>query len=216
MAIELFKKGTSLASAVAKDSSKPTGTASATETLMVVLDTSGSMRTEVAGARSRMHAAISAGDGLIAASSQLSHIGAVAFNSEVAEIIPPNTIRGLLREKLPGFHKHEGGTAFAPALKAAIAQILVHRWGTVKRIIFLSDGEDMGDLYDLNREVEVCVGAKIIIDTVFFGDTEEGQATLKMMSDKTGGIFVHAKDADQLRKSFLALEAGVRGLLPKS
>jgi hypothetical protein len=36
-----------------------------------------------------------------------------------------------------------------------------------------------------------------------------------MMADKTGGIFCLAKDAASLRKTFLALEAGVRGLLAK-
>jgi len=214
--MSIIKKGTSLAAAVAADSRKPTGTVTTnTETLMIALDTSGSMRAEVAGARSRMHAAISAAEGLIDASGVLSHIGVMAFNDLVPEVHGPETQRSKAREALQGFHKHEGGTVFFEPVKQALAKILIHKWGTVKRIIFLSDGEDMGDLYDLNREITACSEAKVIIDTVMFGESPEGEKTLRMMSQKTGGIFCLAKDAASLRKAFLALEAGVRGLLVK-
>jgi len=214
--MSIVKKGTSLAAAVAKDSAKPIGaTAAATETLMIALDTSGSMRTEVAGARSRMHAAIAAAEGLMDASSVLSHIGVLAFHDQVAEVHDPATQRGKAREALRGFTKHEGGTVFCEALKQSLGKIVIHKWGTVKRIIFLSDGEDTGDLYDLNREVTNCKEAGVIIDTVMFGDSGPGEQTLRMMSEKTGGIFCLAKDAASLRKVFLALEAGVRGLLVK-
>ena len=212
----IIKKGTSLAAAVAADSRKPMGaTTTMTETLMIALDTSGSMRAEVAGAQSRMHAAISAAQGLMDASGVLSHIGALAFHDQVAEVLDPATQRGRVREALHGFHKHEGGTVFCEAVKQALGKIILHKWGNVKRIIFLSDGEDMGDLYDLKREITNCAEAKVIIDTVLFGDSTSGEATLRMMSDGTGGVFVYAKDADSLRKTFLALEAGVRGLLAK-
>jgi len=210
----IIKKSTSLAAAVAADSSKPkNGQPAQTETLMICIDTSGSMRAETAGAKSRMHAAISAAEALVDASSVLSHIGAIAFNDQVAETHGPETSRSRVREAFQAFHKHEGGTEFWKPIAESLARILKHQWGTVKRIIFLSDGEDMGDLYDLQRYVTQCAESKVIIDTVLFGDSTDGEKTLRMMSEKTGGIFCYAKDAASLRKTFLALEAGVRGLL---
>jgi Ca-activated chloride channel family protein len=211
----IIKKGTSLAAAVAKDSARPRGgTPAQTETLMMCIDTSGSMRTETPGAKTRMHAAIDAGRALLDACSVVSHVGALAFNDQVSESHDPRTQRSKLREVMGGFHKHEGGTVFCLAVASARLAIIAHPWGTVKRIIFLSDGEDTGDLYDLKRELKECKEAKIIIDTVLFGDENgPGAETLKMMSAETGGIFCLAKDAASLRKTFLALEAGARGLL---
>lgn len=207
------KGGGSLIEAIRKDTEKKVVTSGPTETLVIAIDASGSMRSLAEGARNRMQVAIEAADMLINASGVLSHVGALAFHDDVPESFGPAMKRADVCRGLREFLRHEGGTEFAIGLVKCIDLIDGHPWGQIKRIIFLSDGEDMGDLYNLNREVQRCVDKKILIDTVAFGEDERGHATLRMMSEKTGGVFVYAKDAASLRKTFLALEAGARGLL---
>lgn len=211
----LIKKSTSLAVAVTK-SSTTTVQASNTETLVVCMDCSGSMREPSEGNKNRMDVALESASMLIRASSVLSHVGIVAFHDALAEVVPPSVPRGTLFERLNGFRKHDGGTHFAPAVRGALKEIASHKWGSIKRIIFLSDGEDFDNeesRRSLIAVVSKCADAKVIIDTVMFGSSPAGEATLKMMSEKTGGIFCLAKDAASLRRTFLSLEAGARGLL---
>jgi uncharacterized protein with von Willebrand factor type A (vWA) domain len=221
----LIKKSTSLAVAVTKEaSSKKTTTASSsdTETLIICLDCSGSMRNVVydesresrtSQNTSKMQVAIDAACSLIKASGILSHVGAVAFHDVAAEVVPPSTVRGLLVERVHGFAKHEGGTQFAPALRSALGEIASHKWGAIKRIIFMSDGEDSGIPETLWSVVNECAQAKVLVDTVMFGASIEGEKTLREIASKTGGVFCLAKDAASLRRTFMALEAGARGLL---
>ena len=213
----LIKKSTSLVAAVTMDSSKKSTTVSSsnTETLIVCLDCSGSMRDNIEGQKTKMRVAIEAAIGLIQSCSFLSHVGAVAFHDTPAEVLQPSTGRGTLVEAINGFNKHEGGTQFTPALRSALSAVASHKWGSIKRIIFMSDGEDLGSPFELDGVVEQCASSKVIIDTVMFGHSPIGEETLKKMSSKTGGVFCLAKDAASLRKTFLSLEAGARGLLGK-
>lgn len=213
----LIKKTTSLVAAVTKDSTtkQTTVSMSDTETLIICLDTSGSMRDRVEGAQSKMHAAIDAAAALANASGFLSHIGAIAFHDQPVEVVLPSTGRSTMVEQLRGFHKHDGGTQFAPCLRSALNAIASHKWGAIKRIIFMSDGEDCGPPEVTFQMIEECAQAKVIIDTVMFGHSPVGEEMLKRMSAKTGGIFCLAKDAASLRRTFVALEAGARGLLGK-
>lgn len=212
--LALIKKSTSLASAVTKSSSTTTVQASDTESLVICLDCSGSMRDRVEDG-TKMSAATSAAASLVRASGVMSRIGAIAFHDHVAESIDGTTSRGALIERMSAFDKHEGGTQFAPAIRQALNMIAASKWGAIKRIIFLSDGEDLGPFEDLAAVVADGCAAKVIIDTVMFGNNEVGEATLKKMSEKTGGIFCLAKDAASLRRTFMSLEAGARGLLGK-
>jgi uncharacterized protein with von Willebrand factor type A (vWA) domain len=118
-------------------------------------------------------------------------------------------------ELVHGFGKHEGGTQFAPCIRSALNQIASHKWGAIKRIIFMSDGEDLGVPEMLWSVVNECVAAKVIIDTVMFGSSPDGEKTLRKMAEMTGGVFCLAKDAASLRRTFLSLEAGARGLLTR-
>jgi len=211
----LLKTGGSLSRAIANDQQAKAGVSMPIETLMICIDCSGSMRSETPGAQTMLHAAIDAAGMLAGASIATARVGAVAFTEEADEAVDPLTPRGLLKEKLRGFHRHEGGTVFYPAVaSAANALLRVGIPGTLRRIIFMSDGEDMPEnKQSLVKEVDRCVENKLIIDTVAFGDGA-GHALLRWMSERTGGVFKEAKDAHELRKVFLALEAGVRGLLP--
>lgn len=210
----IIKKGDGNALANAIKSASTKQTVSATENLMICIDGSGSMRDRDGGKITRMEAAIEASDALINASSYLSHIGALVFHDFAAEVLGCETQRHLLRERLRGFVRHEGGTVFCHAIHNARLSLLNHKWGTIRRIIFLSDGEDIGDLLELRKQIDACAAEKIIVDTVAYG-AGAGHETLQWMSNATGGVFVLAKDAASLRKQFLALEAGARGLLPK-
>lgn len=210
----LIKKTNSLAVALSKESaSKTVVSGSNTETLIICLDTSGSMRDLSEGHKTRMVVAIEAAQALIKSCGIVSHIGAVAFHDQPECVVDPGKSRSFTLESIGGFAKFEGGTRFAPAVKVATNLIATHQWGSIKRIIFMSDGEDQSPPEELDAAVNACAAAKIIIDTVMFGHSPEGERTLRRMSEKTGGVYVLAKDAASLRRTFMSLEAGARGLL---
>lgn len=212
----LLKTGGSLTRAIEKDTQSKTGTAMPIETLVIALDCSGSMRDETPGAQTMLHAAIDSAKMLVSASLATARVGAVAFTDQADEVISPTIPRSQLKERLAGFHRHEGGTIFYPAVTAATVELeKAGLPGTLRRIVFMSDGKDQESYRpQLMLALKRCVDQKIIIDTVAFG-AGAGHDLLKLMSKMTGGVFVFAKDAHELRKAFLALEAGVRGLLPK-
>lgn len=215
--LSILKKGvgsSSLKAAIAADAkSQGPKVQMERECLAICIDCSGSMRGDARGAASRMHAAISASEMLIEKSRYTARIGGVAFSDLVHEEVSTLSTRHLLRANIRGFHKYDGGTVFWTAVDSARKMIM--REGPtdpIRRIIFLSDGEDNGHRESLERTLNDCVDDKVIIDTVAFGD-DAGRALLEYMAQKTRGVMKEASDAAELVKTFLALEAGVRGLL---
>lgn len=102
-----------------------------------------------------------------------------------------------------------GGTSFQQALKAAFGQ-------DATRIILISDGENEGGFPA--SHVDQAISRKIPIDTIFIEGTysNQGAATLKRISEATGGIFTTVENAEQLMQGLAALETNERLLLEHS
>lgn len=81
-----------------------------------------------------------------------------------------------------------------------------------KRIILLTDGDQThGDAIAAAKD---CAKNNIVIDCIAFGEDAK-LGLLNEIAQITGGIVLTAFSGEELRKSFLRLETGVRGLLPK-
>lgn len=212
--LAIIKKTSNLASAIASDAKAKGGTPISSERLVICLDCSASMKSEIRGSPSKMHAAIQASEGLIERCNFAARVGAVAFSDNIHKVVSTNEPRHLLREALRRFHDYDGGTVFFLALDEARKRITLEGAdAALKRIIFLSDGEDYSEgRAALEKVLDDCVRDKVIVDTVAFGEGA-GRELLQHIAQKTGGVMKDAKDAGDLVKQFLALEAGVRGLL---
>jgi Ca-activated chloride channel family protein len=220
MGSELVKKSSGgLAAAVKADAQARR--VNVQESLVLVVDCSGSMGVPVDNRPSSMtkaKAAAEAASALIKASSPLSAIGAVAFSDIVHETVPIGHDRRKLVSAIQEFNRFSGGTFFYHAMVEAEKLIIAHSHASdakVKRIILLSDGQDAYEYRShLEGLLETFMGSKILVDTVAFG-ADADLASLESIAKRTGGVMKEAKDAASLTKAFLALEAGVRGLLGK-
>jgi len=81
----------------------------------------------------------------------------------------------------------------------------------VNRMIIFSDGEPTD--YGHEQLIEEAVAHKIPIDTVFIGNSAHGEAVMKDIAEKTGGMFLKFADSTNFRKAFKYLAPAFRGYL---
>jgi hypothetical protein len=91
------------------------------------------------------------------------------------------------------------------------------------RGVLFSDGSPTdghagyGEEYDKDLKedmINLAIAKKVPLDTIFIGyDGERGYDLLKEIADRTGGIFVHFKDAKALGASLKYLAPALRGIL---
>jgi len=198
-------------------------TAEKKEALVIAIDVSLSMSAPANGPDtgyghpSRLEAAKDAARDLIRAS-LLSNVAIVSF-SEHYDIVadfdhrsPESTLGRLFVQR---------GTLMNEAL-VAFEDLLTLRTEPVLRGILLSDGADYHGtpvreipaeyLHESMTLPERLAREGIIVDCIGFGSDVDAERLTKI-SETTGGIYRHAEDAASLRRQFLRLEAGVRGLL---
>jgi Mg-chelatase subunit ChlD len=218
----IVKKGgglSALKSAIKTDSMVTSGEvarAIASEALVMCIDCSGSMfdTVEVGSKKKKNEAAAEAAIALLDACGPGSVVGAVAFADVVHEVVEIGENRSKVRDALRGFPRYDGGTIFWEALKAAHKEIGQRASGKkVRRIILLTDGLDWPEfrqqLLDL---LPVLKREGIVVDCVAFGQDADREL-LALIAKETSGVVKEANDSAGLVKAFLALEAGVRGLL---
>lgn len=188
----------------------------AQESLVLVIDGSASMGCPAdMGARygaSRWQAAVQA-CGELMKDSIMSSLGVVVFDDTIIGSCPigtpVNDNEALLASVGP---RH--GTCFTIALRQAKVLHDAEAPRSVRRIVLLSDGEDgmHAGSASFERVMQELVEAKIVVDTVGFG-SDPDEVRLRMIAERTGGVYRHARDAKALVREFKRLEAGIRGLL---
>ncbi len=185
------------------------------EALVIALDASASMTgtsdPRDPYGRPKWSAACKATADLVSLS-RASSIGVVVFDHTVLGELPVGTASDEIRHYLSAMGpKH--GTCFVTGLEAGRRLIESGPTKTVRRIILLSDGYDGAHRGGSALDVELIylAEASVIVDTVGFGDADE--VKLRMIAERTGGVYKHANDAAELVREFKQLEAGVRGLL---
>lgn len=174
------------------------------ESLVVLVDSSGSMAdTFHSGSESKQAAAQRAMDILWEKTDWgICEMRVFSFDDDSEQVVCSDSERPIL-------HNSGGGTSFSNPLQAALDT-------NPTRIILASDGEASFP----NVQVATCIDQGIPVDTIFiqgrgYGDYPQegylhGEALLRQISEQTGGQFTVVDDAENLVSAFAELETSVR------
>lgn len=120
-----------------------------------------------------------------------------------------------LYEKLDGIKTNKedrnfNGTYIASSIISALKNFDESTVNDRKYIILLTDGETTEGFFDNNENdaIRCAIEANVSIITIGLGDAVD-VSYLSKISEKTGGIYVHAKDADALDKIYNILMAAI-------
>lgn len=207
----LVKKGPSALDALRNQA---IADANVQEALVLLLDASWSMD-GLAGEgsyESALEASKRAAKALTDAS-QASHIGVIAFSSNVDLLtrVANKSIAMTVIDRISS----NGRTSMKAGLLAAYEELDTAKAAyQVKRVILLTDGSPtdcmIDELFVIAKRAKE--GKGYILDTIGFGAGAD-VAGLKLLAEAGGGVYSEASNAEQLVKSFIMLEAKTRGLL---
>ena len=166
--------------------------AASADTVILVLDASGSMK----GAK--MTSAIEVGQTFLTTVPAGIKVGLVTFNSNEVAVIPPTLDFKLLSESLsavvPG-----GDTSLYDGILSAINSIGA---GATARIVVLTDGDDTASK-SLPADVVAAISqSQVSLDVVTVGDATKEVGILKEFSQAGSGRLLQTKDAAQLSDVF--------------
>lgn len=171
-------------------------------TTLLVIDVSGSMNEG-----GKLDAAKNAARAYVEQMRQGDQIGIVAFNSQVQYVQPVTADRNAAKSAIDKLNASEN-TAMYDALSQGV-KVLGQTSGR-KTIIALTDGMDNRSSSNADQVVSSIGPAGLSISLIGFGDPNLGTAQfggideprLKSLSDRTGGLYAFAKDADALKKIY--------------
>ena len=187
----LFGLVTSLALLVSP-SGITTASASTTDTVILVLDASGSM----AGAK--MTSAVNVGKTFLTTVPPGIKVGLVTFNSTDVRVIPPSFDFAALSKALSAV-KPQGSTALYDGILSAINSI---GSGATARIVVLTDGDDTASK-SLPADVVAAINQNhVSVDVVTVGNATKQVGILKEFSQAGSGRLLQTKDAAQLTDVF--------------
>lgn len=171
--------------------------------IMIVLDSSGSMRrTVLGGSRSQQEIANEAAATAIRALDARDLIGVLEFSETYTEVVPlgPNENPDARVDRVMGISAG-GGTNLYPALERA-GERLKEVDAAVKHVIVLSDGQSEGDPM---RGVNAASGFAqhgISVTTIAVGDGADAE-TLRAISEAGGGAFHRVTNPYLLPRIFI-------------
>jgi len=185
-------------------------------TVLLCIDTSGSMRAEDV-APTRAEAASEAARTFIDSVPDGTKIGIVSFSSSAEVVAPPTADLDAARDALARIPPPDGGTAIGDALALATQQMpkTGHRI-----IVLLTDGvNNLGT--DPIGAARNAAAQGILIETVGVGSSGSGQLipgtgepaeldaiALRTIAETTGGRYAQADNADGLREAFRHIALG--------
>lgn len=169
-----------------------TASASLPETVILVLDASGSMK----GAK--ITSAIEAGKTFLTTVPSGIKVGLVTFNSNEVVVIPPTLDFTALSDALSAV-KPEGGTALYDGILSAINSI---ESGATARIVVITDGDDT-DSKAVPAEVVAAISkSRVSLDVVTVGDATQEIEILREFIQAGNGRLLQNADAVQLADVF--------------
>ncbi|GII25617.1 VWA domain-containing protein [Planosporangium mesophilum] len=178
---------------------EPSPTAAPERTVVLVLDTSGSME----GAR--LTAAKAAAGGYADALPADVRLGLVSVSDRPATVLEPSADRTAFRAAVAGL-KARGGTALYDGVRQAAGLLT---GGGQRRIVVLSDGVDTNSTAPPAAVGAQLAGAGITLDGIAYGPDASSPA-MTALATGTGGRMVTAGDAASLRTAFAGIAAALR------
>lgn len=180
--------------------------------IVLVLDSSGSMRANVLGSsRSQQDVANEAAARAIGSLDPNDLVGVIAFSNEPRVVAPlgPATDKGLIADQTRAIGSG-GGTNIGPALRIARDQLLEVD-AKHKHVVLLSDGQSMaaGTLPGIADQMR---GEGIRISSIAVGDGADLE-TLRAIADRGEGAFYHVLNPSVLPNVFLKAVRVVRSPL---
>jgi tight adherence protein B len=177
----------------------PTRTAAPERSVVLVLDTSGSM----AGAR--LAAAKVAAGGYADGLPTDVRLGLVSVSDKPATVLNPTTDRVAFRAAVAGLSAR-GGTALYDGV--ALAAGLLTGPGE-RRVVVLSDGADTDSSATPAAVGTQLAGGRVTLDGIAYGPQAQSPA-MNALAAGTGGRMVAAGDAASLRAAFAGIAAATR------
>lgn len=170
--------------------------------VVLVLDSSGSMRYKVMGSsRSQQAVANDAAAGAIEILDEKDLIGVVSFSNTARRVVPigPNDQPETTRSKINSITSN-GGTNIGPAMNMAGEMLAAVDAGT-KHIVLLSDGESMTP--ELLPELAKRLGEQgIKVSTIAVGDGAD-EKTMREIAKNSGGVYYRVRNPSVLPRIFL-------------
>lgn len=166
--------------------------AATADTVILVLDASGSMQ----GAK--MTSAIEVGQTFLTTVPAGIKVGLVTFNSNEVAVIPPTFDFKLLSDSLSAVVP-DGDTALYDGILSAINSIGT---GATARIVVLTDGDDTASKALPADVVAAIAKSQVSLDVVTVGDATKEVGILKEFSQAGSGRLLQTKDAATLADVF--------------
>jgi Ca-activated chloride channel family protein len=177
--------------------------------LILIIDTSGSMGASVMGSsRSQQDVANEGAAIAIRSLERRDQVGLIEFNSDAREVVPlqqntnPDQAARAALALTPN-----GGTNMPPALDLAMGRLRNARTN-VKHIVVLSDGQSMG-AEQLPEKVRAMRREGITVSTIAVGDGADRQM-MRRMAQEGGGAFYEVDNPTILPRIFLKAISVVR------
>jgi len=176
------------------------------EAIIILVDVSGSMNGGCENGKSKLENVKRSLPGLWARGSYVSY-GLVAFSTQSYPITQPTTnFQRLLTEAetLMIYDMTNIPAAMRDGL-IMLQDLVTER----KRMILMTDGHNNSEQFEMERLIEQCVSANIVVDTIAFG-ADADEVLLSGIAKRTGGIFTKAISALQLAETYRNLNFQVR------
>lgn len=192
--VRVTANGTELpAEVVPQSRSEMSGKGELPRSVMVV-DTSGSMETDLAAARD---AALN----YIRSLPPDARIGLIAFADRPRLVVPPTANQVALVKALDGL-KAAGATSLYDAVKLGASTLDGLGGSAPRRLVVLSDGADTASSTSLDAVAKLLATEKVTVDIVAFRYGTGDTSGLRRLANAEGGRVLMAEDSTQLTAAF--------------
>jgi len=178
------------------------------EIVIILIDSSGSMGDHCKNGQTKMEAVKQSVPYLQARGSYVEY-GMVKFDSHAQPIQHPTTSFSAILIQLDAFQPG-ASTNIPDALRVGL-EMFHERQVEKKRMVLLSDGQNMEETNYLDGVVGECVKVGVIVDCISFGENADINL-LKSIATRTGGIYQHANSPLALMEAYKSLNYTIRYL----
>ena len=178
------------------------------ELMVILIDASGSMADRCKNGQTKMEAVKESVPHLHARGSYVEY-GMVSFDSTPQALQQPTTNFSAILLHLDVLRP--GSSTNIPSALGEGLKMFVERQVERKRMILLSDGQNMEESYNMDERIEDCKRMKVVVDTIAFGENADINL-LQKIAAQTGGVFQKVNSPLQLGDAYKRLNFQTRYL----